>query len=79
LIFLQVTYNCYLYYKQRRGDQMARGGKSQIPAKVMSGANRPNGKAFKKKPKENKSTGRTIDGYTPEKLAQRAHKRSLAS
>jgi len=58
---------------------MAKGGKSQTPAKAMSGANRPNGKAFKKKPKENKSTGRTIDGYTPEKLAQRARKRSLAS
>lgn len=40
--------------------------------------NRPNGKAWKKKPKKNKSTGKTIDGYLPAKLAIRKAKRPNA-
>ena len=37
---------------------------------------RKNGKAYKKKPKVQKKTGKTINGYTPAKLAERAQKRS---
>ena len=36
---------------------------------------RRNGKAWKKRPRKNKSTGRTIGGYTRDKLALRAKKR----
>ena len=36
---------------------------------------RRNGKAWKKHPRKNKSTGRTIGGYTRDKLALRAKKR----
>ena len=39
---------------------------------------RANGKAWKKKPKKNKSTGKTIDGYSPAKLAIRKAKRPNA-
>ncbi len=38
--------------------------------------NRPNGKAFKKNPKSNRKTGKTINGYSPEKLKLRAEKRA---
>lgn len=48
--------------------------KPQVPAKTNEGV-RPNGKAWKKNPKKNKSTGKTIDGYSPAKLAERAQKR----
>ena len=37
--------------------------------------NRPNGKAFKSNPKKQRKTGRTIDGYKPEKLELRRIKR----
>lgn len=42
----------------------------------MATTDRKNGKAWKKKPKVQKKTGRTIDGYSPAKLAIRAQKRS---
>jgi len=38
--------------------------------------NRPNGKAVKKHPKVQKKTGRTVGGYSPAKLAERAKKRA---
>jgi len=41
--------------------------------------NRPNGKAFKKNPKVQKKTGRTVGGYTPAKLAIRATKRLVSA
>lgn len=41
-----------------------------------SNSNRKNGKAPKKNPKTSKKTGKTIGGYSPEKLAIRAQKRS---
>lgn len=37
---------------------------------------RKNGKAWKKKPKVQKKTGKTIGGYSPAKLALRKEKRS---
>ena len=42
----------------------------------MANNDRKNGKAYKKKPKVQKKTGKTIDGYSPAKLAIRAQKRS---
>jgi hypothetical protein len=42
----------------------------------MATTDRKNGKAWKKKPKVQKKTGRTIDGYSLAKLAIRAQKRS---
>jgi hypothetical protein len=39
---------------------------------------RPNGKAYKKKPKVQRKTGKTIGGYSPTKLAIRAQKRAKA-
>lgn len=36
---------------------------------------RPNGKAWKKRPKKNKSTGKTIGGYSPQKILLRKSKR----
>jgi hypothetical protein len=41
----------------------------------MANNDRKNGKAYKKKPKVQKKTGKTIDGYSPAKLAIRAQKR----
>ena len=41
----------------------------------MASNDRKNGKAYKKKPKIQKKTGKTIDGYSPAKLAIRAQKR----
>ena len=41
----------------------------------MASNDRKNGKAYKKKPKVQKKTGKTIDGYSPAKLAIRAQKR----
>jgi hypothetical protein len=55
---------------------MAKNKSAQAPAKVMSGANRKNGKAFKKKPKTNVKKGKTVDGYSPAALARRAEKRN---
>ena len=40
--------------------------------------NRPNGKAWKKKPKVQKKTGKTVGGYTPSKLEIRKSKRIYA-
>jgi hypothetical protein len=37
---------------------------------------RPNGKASKKHPKTNVKKGKTVDGYSPAKLAIRKEKRS---
>jgi hypothetical protein len=42
----------------------------------MTSNDRKNGKAWKKKPKVQKKIGKTIDGYSPAKLAERAQKRS---
>lgn len=55
---------------------MAKGKVAPAPAKVMSGANRPNGKAVKKNPKTNVQKGKTVGGYSPAALARRAEKRS---
>ena len=38
-------------------------------------SDRPNGKAWKKKPKANRKTGNTVDGYTAAKIAIRQSKR----
>jgi len=38
----------------------------------MATTDRKNGKAYKKKPKVQKKTGKTIGGYSPAKLAIRA-------
>ena len=40
-----------------------------------SNSERKNGKAWKQKPKENTSTGRTVGGYSIQKLEQRKLKR----
>lgn len=40
---------------------------------------RPNGKAWKKRKRVNKKTGKTIGGYTPAKLKIRAEKRTPAN
>ena len=45
------------------------------PSSKDNGTNRPNGKAFKSRPKKQRKTGRTIDGYKPEKLKIRELKR----
>ncbi len=45
------------------------------PSPKDNGTNRPNGKAFKSNPKKQRKTGRTIDGYKPEKLKIRELKR----
>ena len=52
-------------------------GKGLKPAPVKSMVNdRANGKARKKNPKTPRKTGRTIGGYSPAKLAERAKKRA---
>jgi hypothetical protein len=55
-----------------------KGNSSPVQAKVMSGANRPNGKALKKNPKSNVKKGKTVGGYSPAALARRAEKRASA-
>jgi hypothetical protein len=45
------------------------------PSSKGNDTNRPNGKAFKSKPRKQRKTGRTIDGYKPEKLKIRELKR----
>ena len=45
------------------------------PSSKGNDTNRPNGKAFKSSPKKQRKTGRTIDGYKPEKLKIRELKR----
>lgn len=52
-----------------------RGSKPSLPTKVMNNEGRKNGKARKKNPKKPRKTGRTIGGYSPKKLAERAKKR----
>jgi len=42
---------------------------------VKMNTNRPNGKAFKKKPKVQRKNGKTIGGYSLSKLAKRMIKR----
>jgi hypothetical protein len=42
---------------------------------TMRNPDRKNGKAWKKAPKVNRKTGRTVGGYSPAKLAERASKR----
>lgn len=53
-----------------------KGGKPSTPAKVMNNEGRKNGKARKKNPKTPRKTGRTVGGYSPAKLAERAKKRA---
>ena len=56
---------------------MAKGKGSKLaPLKVMNNEGRKNGKARKKNPKTPRKTGRTIGGYSPAKLAERAKKRA---
>jgi hypothetical protein len=43
----------------------------------MASNDRKNGKAYKKKPKAQKKTGKTIGGYSLSKLAIRAKKRGM--
>ena len=38
-------------------------------------SDRPNGKAWKKKPRANRKTGNTVNGYTAAKIAIRKGKR----
>ena len=49
-------------------------GKPQVKSTGRNN-DRKNGKAWKKKPKVQKKTGKTIGGYSPAKLAIRAEKR----
>ena len=42
---------------------------------TMRNPDRKNGKAWKKAPKVNRKTGKTVGGYSPAKLAERASKR----
>jgi hypothetical protein len=52
-------------------------GKGLKPTPVKSSiGDRPNGKAKKQKPKKQRKTGRTVGGYSPAKLAERAKKRA---
>ena len=44
-------------------------------ATTSRNSDRKNGKAWKKKPKVTKKTGKTINGYSPTKLAMRQAKR----
>ena len=43
---------------------------------MSTNSQRKNGKAWKKRPKVQKKTGKTVGGYSPTKLAIRAQKRS---
>lgn len=45
------------------------------PSSKDNGTNRANGKAFKSKPKKQRKTGRTSNGYKPNKLELRRIKR----
>jgi len=52
-------------------------GKGLKPTPVKANINdRPNGKARKQKPRKQRKTGRTVGGYSPAKLEQRAKKRA---
>jgi len=50
-------------------------GKGLKPSSKSSIGDRPNGKARKKSPKTPNKTGRTVDGYSPEKMRLRELKR----
>lgn len=43
--------------------------------KGIRNPDRKNGKAWKKKPKVQRKTGKTVGGYSPAKLAKRAERR----
>lgn len=60
---------------------MAKGSGGGQPAKTGRNDNRASGKASKKNPKPNNygATGRTIGGYSPAKLEQRALKRKYTN
>lgn len=52
-------------------------GKGLKPTPVKANINdRPNGKARKQKFRKQRKTGRTVGGYSPAKLAERAKKRA---
>jgi hypothetical protein len=52
-------------------------GKGLKPTPVKANINdRANGKARKQKPRKQRKTGRTVGGYSPAKLAERAKKRA---
>ena len=52
-------------------------GKVLKPTPVKANINdRANGKARKQKPRKQRKTGRTVGGYSPAKLAERAKKRA---
>jgi len=53
-------------------------GKGRQLVKTSRNDNRPNGKAFKKRPVDlaKRYTGRTVNGYSPAKLKLRAKKRA---
>ena len=53
-------------------------GKGRQLVKTSRNDNRPNGKAFKKRPVDlaKRYTGRTVNGYSPAKLRLRAEKRA---
>jgi hypothetical protein len=52
-------------------------GKGLKPTPVKTNINdRANGKARKQKPRKQRKTGRTVGGYSPAKLAERAKKRA---
>jgi len=55
-------------------------GKGRPLVKTSRNDNRPNGKAFKKRPVDlsKRYTGRTVNGYSPAKLKLRAEKRTYA-
>jgi hypothetical protein len=45
------------------------------PSSSGRNTDRPNGKSFKKNPRKPRKTGRTINGYKPEKIEARRIKR----
>lgn len=55
---------------------MAQPKNVKIKTTPQTNAERNNGKAFKKKHKPTGKTGRTVGGYSPEKLEIRARRRN---
>ena len=49
--------------------------KNRKGSEMTTNTQRKNGKAWKQKPKVQKKTGKTVDGYSPAKQAIRAEKR----
>jgi len=66
---------CYQKFFYFAGPQSIFIGALRVEGDSMASNDRKNGKAYKKKPKVQKKTGKTIDGYSPSKLAIRAKKR----